>query len=44
MTKTIRADRSASDPPEAATKRRRGISLVWLVPLVAAAIGWPTRL
>ena len=39
MTKTTRADRSASDPPEAATKRRRGISLVWLVPLVAAAIG-----
>src|SRR5215213_2566800 len=33
------ADRSGSDPPEAAVKRRRGISIVWLIPIVAALIG-----
>src|SRR3954449_12369708 len=33
------ADRSGSDPPEAAIQRRRGISIVWLVPIVAALIG-----
>jgi paraquat-inducible protein B len=30
---------SASEPPVAAVKRRSGISIVWLIPLVAAAIG-----
>ena len=30
---------SASEPPEAAVKRRSGISIVWVIPLVAAAIG-----
>jgi paraquat-inducible protein B len=33
------ADRSGSDPPDAAVKRRRGISLVWVIPIVAALIG-----
>jgi paraquat-inducible protein B len=30
---------SASEPPVAAIKRRSGISIVWVIPLVAAAIG-----
>ena len=30
---------SASEPPVAAVKRRSGISIVWVIPLVAAAIG-----
>src|SRR3954465_10287030 len=33
------AHRSASDLPEAEIKKRRGISIVWLIPLVAALIG-----
>src|SRR3954447_6348435 len=33
------ARRSASDLPEATIKKRRGISIVWLIPLVAAVIG-----
>jgi paraquat-inducible protein B len=33
------ARRSASDLPEAEVKKRRGISIVWLIPLVAALIG-----
>ena len=39
MTETLRADPSASEPPQADVRRRRGISLVWLIPLVALAIG-----
>jgi paraquat-inducible protein B len=31
--------RSASDLPKATVKRRSGISIVWVIPLVAAAIG-----
>src|SRR4051794_9363732 len=33
------ASRSVSDPPETEIRKRRGISIVWLIPLVAAAIG-----
>src|SRR5690349_14102795 len=39
MNKLERVDSSASELPEAAVRRRRGISLVWLIPLVAVAIG-----
>src|SRR3954447_9071775 len=39
MDATRAADRSGSDPPEAAVMRRRGISIVWLIPIVAAMIG-----
>ena len=39
MDETKAADRFASDPPAAAVKRRRGISIVWAVPVVAALIG-----
>ena len=39
MNETMAAGRYASDLPEAAMKRRRGISLVWAVPLVATLIG-----
>ena len=39
MDATRAADRSGSDPPEAAIQRRRGISIVWLIPIVAALIG-----
>ena len=31
--------RSGSEPPEALVKRRRGISIVWAIPIVAALIG-----
>jgi paraquat-inducible protein B len=33
------ADRSGSEPPEAVVRKRRGISIVWLVPIVAVLIG-----
>src|SRR3954469_398410 len=33
------ADRFESETPVAAVKRRRGISIVWAVPIVAALIG-----
>ncbi|MGD9507855.1 MAG: intermembrane transport protein PqiB [Geminicoccaceae bacterium] len=39
MNEANRADGSASDPPQAEVRPRRGISLVWLIPLVALAIG-----
>lgn len=39
MNKINQTDRSASDPPQAEVRPRRGISLVWLIPLVALAIG-----
>lgn len=39
MNKTTAATRSGSEPLTAAVKRRGGISLVWLVPIVAALIG-----
>src|SRR3954454_14413908 len=39
MKTTIAAVRPASDAPTALVKRRRGISIVWLVPIVAALIG-----
>jgi paraquat-inducible protein B len=39
MNEVAVAPASGSELPEAAVKRRRGISVVWLVPLVAAAIG-----
>src|ERR687892_320290 len=39
MNEVTEASRSASRPPEAAVAKRRGISIVWIVPLVAAAIG-----
>jgi paraquat-inducible protein B len=39
MNELKRVDSSASDLPEAEVRRRRGISLVWLIPLVAVAIG-----
>lgn len=39
MSEFTGATRSASDPPEAEVKRRRGISIVWIIPIVAALIG-----
>ena len=39
MNESNRADRSVSEPPAAEVRPRRGISLVWLIPLVALAIG-----
>ena len=39
MNEVSEASRSASRPPEAVVAKRRGISIVWIVPLVAAAIG-----
>ena len=39
MDETMAADRSGSDLPAPAVKRRRGISIVWLIPIVAALIG-----
>jgi paraquat-inducible protein B len=39
MNEMRQTDRSAPDLPEASAKPRRGISLVWLIPIVAAAIG-----
>ena len=39
MDETMAADRSGSDPPAPAVKRRRGISIVWVIPIVAALIG-----
>ena len=39
MDEAVAADRSGSDPPDAVVKRRRGISLVWVIPIVAALIG-----
>ncbi len=39
MNETTVPARSGSDLPAAAVKRRRGISMVWVIPLVAAAIG-----
>jgi paraquat-inducible protein B len=39
MNTTITAARPASDGPTVLVKRRRGISIVWLVPIVAALIG-----
>ena len=41
MTNGGKADQTPRDVPEVAVKTRRGFSIVWLVPLVAAAIaGW----
>jgi len=41
MTNGGRTDQTPRDVPEVAVKTRRGFSIVWLVPLVAAAIaGW----
>ena len=39
MTETMAADRSGSEPLAAVVKRRRGISIVWAVPIVATLIG-----
>ena len=39
MTETTTTARSASEPPQAAVSKRRGISMVWLIPLVALLIG-----
>jgi paraquat-inducible protein B len=39
MDETMAASRSASDPLAAVVKRRRGISIVWAVPIVATLIG-----
>src|SRR5262245_26680786 len=39
MTEMPQAAFSASEPLQADVRRRRGISLVWLIPLVALAIG-----
>jgi paraquat-inducible protein B len=39
MSETLTKDRYVSDSPEAAVRRRRGISIVWLIPIVAALIG-----
>ena len=39
MTKTMAATRSGSEPPAAVIKRRRGISIVWVIPIVATLIG-----
>jgi paraquat-inducible protein B len=41
MTNGGKADQTPRDVPDVAVKTRRGFSIVWLVPLVAAAIaGW----
>ncbi|MFL5335584.1 MAG: intermembrane transport protein PqiB, partial [Geminicoccaceae bacterium] len=39
MDDLIIADRFESETPVAAVKRRRGISIVWVIPIVAALIG-----
>src|SRR3954466_7139325 len=39
MDEPIIADRFGSETPVAAVKRRRGISIVWVIPIVAALIG-----
>lgn len=39
MNENAPAARSGSEPPEALVKRRRGISVVWAIPIVAALIG-----
>lgn len=39
MTDTTSTARSASEPPQAVVSKRRGISIVWLIPLVALLIG-----
>ena len=39
MAETMTADRSGSDLPAPVVKRRRGISIVWVIPIVAALIG-----
>src|SRR3954469_16049534 len=39
MDETPTVTRFGSDPPPAASKKRRGISLVWAIPIVAALIG-----
>jgi paraquat-inducible protein B len=39
MEETMAVDRSESDPRAPIVKRRRGISIVWLIPIVAALIG-----
>src|SRR3954452_12912089 len=39
MDETPTVTRFGSDPPEAESKKRRGISIVWLIPIVAAVIG-----
>ncbi len=38
MTETMAASRSGSEPPEALIKKPRGISIVWVIPIVAAVI------
>src|SRR3954447_10139367 len=39
MDETPTVTRFGSDPPPAASKKRRGISLVWVIPIVGALIG-----
>src|SRR4051794_18218198 len=39
MDETATVTRFGSDPPPAASTKRRGISLVWAIPIVAALIG-----
>ena len=39
LTDPIAVDRSGREPLSAAVKRRRGISIVWAVPIVAPLIG-----
>ena len=39
MNETTGQARFGSEPPVAAVKRRSGISIVWVIPIVAAAIG-----
>lgn len=38
MVEPMAAPRSGSEPPEASIKKRQGISIVWVIPIVAAVI------
>ena len=38
MAEAMAAARSGSEPPEALVKKRQGISIVWVIPIVAAVI------